>query len=130
MAWACPSAAASPDRHHRRRLNGLDLHLNNETAESLSLQMDLVCLRDGAVAVASATRAVELSPHSTRCIAAADCLGQFFDFTCVYRFGPRANDVTIATLPGPGGRSDLLGSVPSALPPCARTARPRPHRHA
>ena len=82
-------------------LNGLDLHLINETADTLSLQLDLVCLRDGAVNVVSATRAVELLPHSTQCIPAADCLGQFFDFTCAYRFGPRAHDVTIATLRDP-----------------------------
>jgi beta-mannosidase len=82
-------------------LNGLDLHLINETAGKLTLQLDLVCLRDGAVSVASATRTVELAPHSTQRIGAAECLGQFFDFTCAYRFGPRAHDVTIATLRDP-----------------------------
>jgi hypothetical protein len=44
-------------------LNGPDLHLINETTETLSLRMDLVCLRDGAVTVKSATRAV--APHRT-----------------------------------------------------------------
>lgn len=82
-------------------LNGLDLHLINETADTLTLQLDLVCLRDGAVDVASATRAVVLAPRSTQRIGAADCLGQFFDFTCAYRFGPRAHDVTIVTLRDP-----------------------------
>jgi beta-mannosidase len=79
-------------------LNGLDLHLINETAESLPVQLELVCLRDGAVKVATATIALELAPRSTRRLAAADVLGQFFDFTYAYRFGPRAHDVTIATL--------------------------------
>jgi beta-mannosidase len=51
--------------------------------------------------VASASRAVELAPHSTQRIGAAECLGQFFDFTHAYRFGPRAHDVTIATLRDP-----------------------------
>jgi beta-mannosidase len=32
---------------------------------------------------------------------AADSLGQFFDFTCAYRFDPRAHDVTIGTLRDP-----------------------------
>jgi beta-mannosidase len=82
-------------------LNGLDLHLINETAAALPMQLELVCLRDGALVAASARRAVELAPHSTQRVAAAECLGQFFDFTCAYRFGPRAHDVTIATLRDP-----------------------------
>ena len=82
-------------------LNGLDIHLLNERAEPLRAQLELVCLRDGSVKVASASRAVELAPHSAQRISAAGCLGQFFDFTHAYRFGPRAHDVTIATLRDP-----------------------------
>jgi beta-mannosidase len=79
-------------------LNGLDIHLINERAQPLQAQVELVCLRDGAVKVATADHAVELAPHSTQRLSAAACLGQFFDFTHAYRFGPRAHDVTIATL--------------------------------
>jgi beta-mannosidase len=79
-------------------LNGLDLHLINETASTLPVQLELAALRDGAVVAVSATRRLELAPRSTQRLSAADCLGQFFDFTYAYRFGPRAHDVTIATL--------------------------------
>ncbi|WP_409934722.1 glycosyl hydrolase 2 galactose-binding domain-containing protein [Paraburkholderia sp. BCC1884] len=79
-------------------LNGLDIHLLNERAQTLQLTLELVCLRDGSVKVASASRAVDLAPHSVQRLSAAECLGQFFDFTHAYRFGPRAHDVTIATL--------------------------------
>lgn len=79
-------------------LDGLDVHLVNDTADALSLQLDLVCLRDGAVSVVSGTRAVELAPRSVQRIACADLLGRFFDFTHAYRFGPRTHEVTIATL--------------------------------
>lgn len=82
-------------------LNGLDIHLLNERAQPLQVQLELVCLREGSVKVASASRAVELAPHSTQRISAAACLGQFFDFTHAYRFGARAHDVTIATLRDP-----------------------------
>jgi beta-mannosidase len=82
-------------------LNGLDLHLINETDQCLHAQLDLVCLRDGALKVAEASRAVELAPRGSQRLGAADCLGQFFDFTHAYRFGPRAHDVTIATLSDP-----------------------------
>ncbi len=79
-------------------LNGLDLHVINETAAPLSGRLELVCLRDGAVKVASGSCPVELAPRSRQRIEAAACLGQFFDLTYAYRFGPRAHDVTIATL--------------------------------
>ncbi|MFM0118120.1 glycoside hydrolase family 2 protein [Paraburkholderia sp. RL18-101-BIB-B] len=79
-------------------LNGLDIHLLNERAQPLRAQLELVCLRDGSVKIASASREVELAPHSAQRLSAAACLGQFFDFTHAYRFGPRAHDVTIATL--------------------------------
>ncbi|MBW0447382.1 glycosyl hydrolase 2 galactose-binding domain-containing protein [Paraburkholderia phenoliruptrix] len=79
-------------------LNGLDIHLINERADTLHAQLELVCLRDGCVKVASATRAVQLAPRSAQRIAASTCLDQFFDFTYAYRFGPRAHDVSIATL--------------------------------
>jgi beta-mannosidase len=79
-------------------LNGLDIHLLNERAQPLRARLELVCLRDGSIKVASAGCDVELAPHSAQRLSAAACLGQFFDFTHAYRFGPRAHDVTIATL--------------------------------
>jgi beta-mannosidase len=79
-------------------LNGLDIHLINERAQTFSAQLELVCLRDGNVRVASANCPVELQPHSVQRLSAAASFGQFFDFTHAYRFGPRAHEVTIATL--------------------------------
>ncbi|APA85052.2 glycoside hydrolase family 2 protein [Paraburkholderia sprentiae WSM5005] len=79
-------------------LNGLDIHLINEHAQTFSGELELVCLRDGSIKVASARHALTLAPRSLRRISAAAYLGQFFDFTHAYRFGPRAHDVTIATL--------------------------------
>ncbi|MEX3999185.1 glycoside hydrolase family 2 protein [Paraburkholderia sp. EG285A] len=79
-------------------LNGLDLHLVNETAEARAFELELVCLRDGAVTLVQGKRAVTLAPRAMQTVSAADLLGRFFDFTHAYRFGPRAHDVTIATL--------------------------------
>ncbi|WP_025599789.1 glycosyl hydrolase 2 galactose-binding domain-containing protein [Burkholderia sp. WSM2230] len=79
-------------------LNGLDIHLINERADTLQAKLELVCLRDGCVTVASASRTVRLAPRSAQRISAAACLDRFFDLTYAYRFGPRAHDVTIATL--------------------------------
>ncbi|WP_322051190.1 glycosyl hydrolase 2 galactose-binding domain-containing protein [Paraburkholderia bannensis] len=82
-------------------LNGLDIHLVNERDQALALQLELVCLRDGAVSVVQASRAVELAPRSVQRVSAADLLGRFFDFTHAYRFGPRTHDVTLVTLRDP-----------------------------
>ncbi|KXU91119.1 beta-mannosidase [Paraburkholderia monticola] len=79
-------------------LNGLDIHLINERAQTFSGELELACLRDGGVKVMSARRALTLAPRSLQRLSAAAHLGQFFDFTHAYRFGPRAHDVTIATL--------------------------------
>ncbi len=82
-------------------LNGLDIHLVNERDQALALQLELVCLRDGAVSVVHASREVELAPRSVQRVSAADLLGRFFDFTHAYRFGPRTHDVTLVTLRDP-----------------------------
>jgi beta-mannosidase len=79
-------------------LNGLDIHLINERAQTFSGRLELACLRNGSVKVASASCPVQLQPHGAQRISAAACLGQFFDFTHAYRFGPRGHDVTLATL--------------------------------
>jgi len=79
-------------------LNGLDLHVVNETAVPLETTLELLCLRDGAVKVAEASRDLDVAARGACSVSAADCLGRFFDFTHAYRFGPRPHDVTIATL--------------------------------
>ncbi|WP_174362202.1 glycoside hydrolase family 2 protein [uncultured Caballeronia sp.] len=79
-------------------LDGLDIHLINETARPINAHLELVCLRDGATKVASASRDVTLSPRSNTRLQASDVLGQFFDFTYAYRFGPRAHEATVITL--------------------------------
>ena len=79
-------------------LDGLDVHLINETATVIDARLELVCLRDGATKVVNASKDVTLSAHSTARFQASDLLGQFFDFTYAYRFGPRAHDATVITL--------------------------------
>ncbi|SAL23431.1 glycosyl hydrolase [Caballeronia udeis] len=79
-------------------LDGLDVHLINETAVAIEAHLELVCLRDGVTKVASASKDVTLAARSTARVAASDLLGQFFDFTYAYRFGPRAHDATVITL--------------------------------
>lgn len=79
-------------------LDGLDIHLINETATPIDAQLELLCLRDGSTKVVNAAQDVTLAARSTARVQAAELLGQFFDFTYAYRFGPRSHDATVVTL--------------------------------
>jgi beta-mannosidase len=78
-------------------LNGLAIHLNNETAETVQAKLTLRCLKDDAV-VMHRERDVELPPRSNQTLSSAELIGSFFDITWAYRFGPPALDITIIKL--------------------------------
>lgn len=84
-------------------LNGLALHLHNETPHAVEANLEFVCLRDGAVPVVSARHAVTLDPGESRETAVAALLPAFFDTTYAYRFGAPQHDVSVATLRDPSG---------------------------
>ncbi|MDB5650760.1 MAG: glycoside hydrolase family 2 protein [Hyphomicrobiales bacterium] len=79
-------------------LNGLDVHVVNDGAETRPVEITLTCLRDGALPVMQATRRLELAPHSTSALPATDLWGAFFDTAYAYRFGPPSHDVTCAVM--------------------------------
>jgi beta-mannosidase len=79
-------------------LNGLDLHLLNDSARALRATVEIVALRDGTVPLVRARRDVQLDTHRGLVLNAAQLLGQFFDFTYAYRFGPREHDTVVASL--------------------------------
>jgi beta-mannosidase len=79
-------------------VNGLRLHLINETAVQKPVHLVLNALRDGEVAVMRAKRDMSLEPRSTIMLPATDLWGGFFDTTYAYRFGEPSHDVTFAQL--------------------------------
>ncbi len=79
-------------------INGLRLHLINETAVAKPVHLSLMALRDGEVPVMRAKREIILDPHSTIMLPATDLWGGFFDTTYAYRFGEPSHDVTFAQL--------------------------------
>ncbi len=79
-------------------INGLRLHLINETATQKSVRLSLNALRDGEVSVMRATREISLQPRSTLMLTATELWGRFFDTTYAYRFGEPSHDVTFAQL--------------------------------
>lgn len=72
--------------------NGLDIHLVNDGAETRSLRVELTCLGEGVLPVASGALEVDLEGRGTRRLPATDLLGAFFDVTHAFRFGPPSHD--------------------------------------
>ena len=85
-------------------VNGLAVHVLNETAHAVAATLSIVCLRDGAVPVLRAERTLTLAPRAAQEIAAASLSDAFFDITYAYRFGPPPHDVTVAALTDGDGK--------------------------
>lgn len=79
-------------------VNGLAVHVLNETETAVATTLSVICLRDGAVPVLRAERALVLEPRSAQEIPTASLSDAFFDITYAYRFGPPPHDVTVAAL--------------------------------
>lgn len=79
-------------------LNGLGIHLTNETAAAVSARLSLLCLQAGDVVVMRRECEVEMPPRSARTMTSAELIGSFFDITYAYRFGPPPLEVAIVTL--------------------------------
>jgi len=79
-------------------VNGLAVHLINETPRAVEAVLSLACLSAGGAPVMKAEQAVTLPPRSVRERPAAALFDRFFDTTYSYRFGPPAHDATVAVL--------------------------------
>jgi len=78
-------------------VNGIAIHVINDTAEPLEVTLSFMCMREAKVLMSS-ERELLLSPHSATELSANELLGRFFDVNYSYRFGPPAHDVNIAVL--------------------------------
>jgi beta-mannosidase len=79
-------------------LNGLGIHLINETVETVRGKLALRCFGEDDAVVMRRERDVELSPRSSQTLSSAELIGSFFDITYAYRFGPpplRRTEVTL-----------------------------------
>jgi beta-mannosidase len=79
-------------------LNGLGIHLINETSETVRARLSLRCFGDGDTVTMRRERDVELPPRSNRTLSSAELIGSFFDITWAYRFGPPPLTWTEVTL--------------------------------
>jgi len=78
-------------------LNGLYLHLVNETANPMVTSVELRLYRHGETLVARGARELLIAPRSTGQWAATDWLEGFMDLSWAYRFGPAATDLAVLT---------------------------------
>jgi beta-mannosidase len=79
-------------------LNGLHLHVVNETAEPLQFTLQLTFLRDGHVVTAKGSIDSTVDAMARAAFEAEAILGAFYDSAYAYRFGPPKHEVAIATL--------------------------------
>lgn len=84
-------------------LNGLGIHLLNETAETVRGKLSLRCFGEGDAVVMRRERDVELPARSNQTLSSAELIGSFFDITYAYRFGPPPLTRTEVTLDDASG---------------------------
>lgn len=99
-------------------LNGLGIHMINETADTRRLTLSLASYGKGPHPLAKAETEVTLAPHSAASLTSHALLGRFFDIANAYRFGPRAHEATLARL-SDAGTGALVAEASHILPGCA-----------
>ena len=103
-------------------VNGLHVHLHNETAQERSLTVRLAFTDGAGRRVAGAERGVALAPRASQHLTSGELLGRFFDATNAYRFGPPAHDLGHAALIDPADGAVLAEAFHF---PQGRDASPR-----
>jgi beta-mannosidase len=78
--------------------NGVDVHLVNDRATTLTGDLHLALYRSGGTLVAHATMPVEVLPRTATRLRGDAIFGRFEDLAYAYRFGPLGFDVMVATL--------------------------------
>jgi beta-mannosidase len=79
-------------------LDGLGLHVTNESDKPLNGTVRLLLLKDEHVVVVNREVPFHLAPRSSRSFDSDAILDGFYDVTYSYRFGPQQHDIAIASL--------------------------------
>ncbi|MBY0362929.1 MAG: glycoside hydrolase family 2 protein [Phreatobacter sp.] len=79
-------------------LNGLGIHLGNETATTKRVRLTLATYGEGPHPLVRGETTIDLPPRSQTSLSSFTLAGRFFDMAHAYRFGPLAHDATLARL--------------------------------
>jgi beta-mannosidase len=79
-------------------LNGVALHLSNETSRAIDAELRVVLYRAGEVVVAEQREALTLAPRGQCRFSVDGLLGRFADSAYAYRFGPPGHDLVYGEL--------------------------------
>ena len=79
-------------------VNGLALHVINDTPAELAGTLRVALYRHGETNVGQAERAITLAPRGGATLSADAMFEGFRDLTWSYRFGPPGHDLIVATL--------------------------------
>jgi beta-mannosidase len=79
-------------------LDGLHLHIINETTQPLNGSVELLLLKDAHIVTARQEVPCQLLPRSRQTLESDAMLDRFYDVSYAYRFGPAKHDVVVATL--------------------------------
>ncbi len=78
-------------------LNGLHLHLTNETSNPCDGFLEVTLLKQPQTIVARQEIAINIAGRSRQTFSGDDILGRFYDVSYAYRFGPPHHDVVMVT---------------------------------
>jgi beta-mannosidase len=109
-------------------LNGVLAHVANDRPTALTASLRVALYRDFEHRVEEAAITVELPPHSVREWDIEALLGRFVDASWAYRFGPRQQDLIVASLEGAGGQRPQLISQAMRFPAGRPSASEPPAR--
>jgi len=78
-------------------LDGLHLHVTNESSEPVDGFIEVQLLREPALVVAQHEMPLRVDGHSTETHSVDEIIGSFRDVNYAYRFGPQVHHVVVAT---------------------------------
>ena len=79
-------------------INGLHIHVINESKELLKAELELNVFHKGQLEITSGKTMVEVLGQSKTSLNADSILGQFYDITNSYRFGPKKHNYVLVRL--------------------------------